>query len=151
MENQYEGMCTEWGQDGRFIRRQELSETRLCPGAHPLWYLRLSVVATWFGASSEGVYLHTKTDKRILNLVRLRVKTKVPETIVKHILFDDDAASTTHTEQQLQCLMDRFSQAYNDFGFTISLKTTNLMGQNVDSPTVITIDNYELDIFQQFT
>lgn len=79
------------------------------------------------------------------------MKTKVPETIVKHILFDDDAASTTHTEQQLQCLMDRFSQAYNDFGFTISLKTTNLMGQNVDSPTVITIDNYELDIFQQFT
>ena len=58
---------------------------------------------------------------------------------------------TTHTQQELQALMDRFSQACKDFGLTISLKKTNVMWQDTMELPAITIDNYELDVVEQFT
>ena len=67
------------------------------------------------------------------------------------MLFTDDAAVTSRTEQQLQCLMDRFSQACKDFGPTISWKKTNMLGQNVDTQPVIIVNSYELDVVHQFT
>ena len=47
--------------------------------------------------------------------------------------------------------MDRFSHACCDFGLTISLKKTNVLGQDVDTPPVITIDNYQLEVVHEFT
>lgn len=38
-----------------------------------------------------------------------------------------------------------------DFGLTISLKKTNVMGQDTPSPPAITINNYKLDSDHQFT
>ena len=51
----------------------------------------------------------------------------------------------------MQSLMDCFSQACKDFGLTISLKKTNVLGQDTEALPVITIDNYELDDVCQFT
>ena len=67
------------------------------------------------------------------------------------MLFADDAAVVSHTQHELQKLMDHFSQACKDFGLSISLKKTNVLGQNTEAPPVITIDNYELDVVHQFT
>ena len=103
------------------------------------------------GPQPKGVYLHTRSDGRLFNLARLRAKTKIREVLIKDLLFADDAAVTSHTEQDLKCLIDRLSQACKDFGLTISLKKTNVMGQEVDTPPVITIDNYNLDVVHQFT
>ena len=43
--------------------------------------------------------------------------------------------------------MDRFSQACKDFGLTITLQKTNVLGQDLDTSPLITIDSYELDVF----
>ena len=67
------------------------------------------------------------------------------------MLFADDAAVTTHTQQELQALMDRFSQACKDFGLTISLKKTKVLGQDTIELPAIPIDDYELDVVEQFT
>ena len=67
------------------------------------------------------------------------------------MLFADDAAVTTHTQQELQELMDSFSQACKDFGLTISLKKTNVLGQDTMELPAITIDDYDLDVVEQFT
>ena len=67
------------------------------------------------------------------------------------MLFADDAAVATHTQQELQSLMDRFSQACKDFELTISLKKMNVLGQSTETPPSITIDDYELDVVHQFT
>ena len=58
---------------------------------------------------------------------------------------------TTHTQQELQALVDRFSQACKDFGITISLKKTNVLWQDTMELSVITIDDYKPDVVQQFT
>ena len=63
----------------------------------------------------------------------------------------DDASVATHTQEELQSLMDCFSQACKDFRMTISLKKTNVMGHDPEAPAVITIADYELDAVCQFT
>ena len=104
-----------------------------------------------FGTSTEGVYVHTRSDGKLYNIARLRAKTKVHETTIRDMLFADDAAVTAHTEYDLQQLMNRFSHACRDFRLTISLKKTNVLGQDVDTPPVITINNYQLEVVHEFT
>jgi len=50
------------------------------------------------------------------------------------MLFANDAAVATHTDRELQTLMDHFSQACRDFVPTISLKKTNVLGQGIEIP-----------------
>ena len=75
--------------------------------------------------ATEGIYLRTRSDGRLFNLAHLRAKTKVCEVLIRDMLFADDAAVATHTQEELQSLVDCFSQACKDFGLTISLKKTN--------------------------
>ena len=80
--------------------------------------------------TTEGMYFRTRSDDRLFNLARLRPKTKVRKDLIRDMLFADDAAVATHTHEELQSLMDCFSQACRDFGLTISLKKTNVVGQD---------------------
>ena len=104
-----------------------------------------------FRTASEGICLRTRSDDRLFNLGHLRAKTKVREDLIRDMLFADDAAVTTHTQQELQALIDRFSQACKDFGLTISLKKTNVLGQDTNELPAITIDDHELDVVEHFT
>ena len=104
-----------------------------------------------FDTTTERIYLRTRSDGRLFNLARLRAKTKVREVLIRDMLFADDAAVVAHTQEELQSLMDCSSQACKDFGLTICLKKTNVLGQDTEIPPVITIDDYELDAVCQFT
>ena len=85
------------------------------------------------GPSTESVYLHTRTDGKLFNVARLRAKTKV-RVLIREMLFADDAALAIHTEEDLQQLMDRHYHACKEFGLTISIIKTNIMGQDVVMP-----------------
>ena len=104
-----------------------------------------------FDTTTEGIYLRTRSYGRLFNLACLRAKTKIREVLIRDMLFADDAAVATHPQEELQSLMVCFSQACKDFGLTISLKKTNVLGQDTESPSIITIDDYELDYVCQFT
>ena len=103
-----------------------------------------------FGPAAEGIYLRTRTDGKLFNLPRLRAKTKVQLRCLRDFLFADDAAVTAHSAEDVQQLMTRFSDACQDFGLTISLKKTQVMGQNTDSPPAISINDHELDVIHDF-
>lgn len=47
--------------------------------------------------------------------------------------------------------MDKFSQACKDFGITIRPTNTQVTGQDIGTPPVINIDEYKLDVVDQFT
>ena len=104
-----------------------------------------------FDSATEGIYQRIRSDSRLLNLARLKAKTKVHEALNRDMLFAEDAAIATQPQQELQLPMNRFSQACKDFGPIISLKKTNVMGQDMLSPPAITINNFELDSIHQFT
>ena len=103
-----------------------------------------------FGTAQEGIYLQTRSDGSLFNLAHLKARTKVHEVLIRDMLFADDATVVTHTQRELQLLMDHFSQACKDFGLIISLKKTNVLGQDIPAPPVITIDDYQLEVIHQF-
>ncbi|KAK7102272.1 hypothetical protein V1264_020516 [Littorina saxatilis] len=101
-----------------------------------------------FRTSTDGIYLHTRSDGKLFSLSRLKEKTKNRKTLIRDMLFADDAALKTHKEERL---MNNFSGACQDFGLTISLKKTNIVGQDTECPPIITINNYKLDVVNEFT
>ena len=84
-----------------------------------------------FKHSTEGIHLHTRSDVNLFNLARLRAKTKVRTVLIRELLFADDAALTTHKEEELQQLISQFSHTCKEFGLTISIRKTEVMGQDV--------------------
>ncbi|GFS07430.1 hypothetical protein ElyMa_002989400 [Elysia marginata] len=64
-----------------------------------------------------------------------QAKTKIQQKSA--FLLADDAASTTHTEGELQLLMDRFIQECKAIQLKIIQKKTKPMVQDTDSPPII--------------
>ncbi|XP_077865244.1 uncharacterized protein LOC144351808 [Saccoglossus kowalevskii] len=67
------------------------------------------------------------------------------------MLFADNVALSSHTEVDLQRLMNRFSYACKVFGLTISIKKTEVLGQDVPSSPSISIDGEVIDVANHFT
>ncbi|XP_069170405.1 uncharacterized protein [Procambarus clarkii] len=98
-------------------------------------------------SSKEGI--RTRSDGKLFNLARLTAKTKVQLRCLRDFLSADDA-DTAHSSEDLQQLMTRFSETWQAFRFTISLKKTQVMGQGVDSPPNISISDYKREVVHDF-
>ena len=72
------------------------------------------------------------------------------EKYVRDLLFADDAAITTHTQEDLQRLLDRFSDACRYIGLTISLPKTQVMEQDIKEIPSLFIYNYKLEVIHEF-
>ena len=72
------------------------------------------------------------------------------KVLIREMLFADDAALTAHSEEALQRLMSSFARVCREFGLTISLKKTNILGQDVCSAPSVQIDDYTLAIVEEF-
>ena len=90
------------------------------------------------------------SDGNLFNLSRLRAKTKVKLKCMQDLLFANDAAVVAHSAEELQQFVNYFSKACQDFGLTISLKKTQVMGQGVNSSPSITISVQELEVVHDF-
>jgi hypothetical protein len=104
-----------------------------------------------FGSTTEGVLLSTRSDGNLFNLSRLKAKSKVHSKCLRDFLFADDAALVSNTESGLQLLVEKFNNACNEFGLTISLKKTQIMGINLNRPPVISIGDHTLEVVDEFT
>lgn len=87
-----------------------------------------------FGTSTDGIYMGTRLDGRLFNLVCLLVRTKVDKVIFRDMLFVNDATLHTHTQHELRTLMHQFSLTCNDLRLTISLTNTNILRQGTTIP-----------------
>ena len=72
------------------------------------------------------------------------------EKYVRDLLFADDAAIITHTQEDLQQLLDRFSEACRHFGLTIGLAEIQVMGQDIKEIPLLFIHNYKLEVVHEF-
>ena len=103
-----------------------------------------------FDGSEDGIYIRTRSDGNLFNLARLRAKTKLWRVLLREMLFADDAALAAHSEESLQRLNDQLAHACKEFGLTISLKKTNIMGQDVSSIPCISIGDHTLEVVEDF-
>ena len=123
-----------------------------CVLAPTLFGIFFSLLLSYaFDSSSDGIYVHARSDGKLFNLARLRAKTKVTEVYVREMLFADDAALTAHSGEALQRLVDRFAHAYREFGLTISLKKTNVIALDASQVPSVKINDYTLEVVEDFT
>ena len=100
---------------------------------------------------SEGVYIHTRADGKLFNIALPHAKTKVNSVLICEMLFSDDAALTSHTEDGLQQLVNRFSDTCKHFGLITNLKKTKILAQGSVHPPTISIDGQALEAVEQLT
>ena len=77
----------------------------------------------------KEVYIRYHLDGSLFDLHRLTAKTKSLQTLLQEVLFADDYVLVAHAEQDLQQMLDRFSEASKLFGLTISLGKTEVLHQ----------------------
>ncbi|KAI0221250.1 hypothetical protein LSAT2_027365 [Lamellibrachia satsuma] len=70
---------------------------------------------------------------------------------IREMLFPDDTALISHTEEGTQRLIDKLAQACVEWGRIISLKKTNVLGQEVSEAPAISTDDHTLEMVQEFT
>ena len=77
----------------------------------------------------DVIYIRFRTDGSLFNLRRLLVCTKTIEKLITELLFADGCDLFANTEEALQHIVNRFSDAAKNFGLTISLKKTEVLCQ----------------------
>ena len=60
---------------------------------------------------TSGIYIRFRTDGSVFNLRRLLAHTNTLEVMILELLFADDCALLTHSEEALQAIVDRFAEA----------------------------------------
>lgn len=103
-----------------------------------------------FKDTTEGVYIHTRTDGSLFNLARLKAKTLITKSLIRDLLFADDAAVMAHSPEELQTLLDGLSKACSDFGLTISIAKTKVLVQGVLEHPNIKINDTQLEVVSEF-
>ncbi|KAI0224567.1 hypothetical protein LSAT2_024422 [Lamellibrachia satsuma] len=101
--------------------------------------------------SEAGIYIRTRSDGKLFNVARLKAKSKIRKALIRELFLADDAALTSHLAESLQRLIDRFADACKKFGLTISIKRTNILGEDVRSTRSININEHTLEVVQDFT
>ena len=103
----------------------------------------------------DSIFIRFRTDGSIFNLRRLLAHTKTIEVLIVELLFADDCALLAHTQEALQYIVNHFAEAAKAFGFTISLKKTEVLHQpppgGVYSPPQINIEGTSLNSVEHFT
>ena len=97
----------------------------------------------------EYTYIQ-EVDGSLFNLARLKSKTLVRKVLVRELLFADDAALVSHTEEGLQCLLSKFADACKEFGLTISIKKTQVMGLNTTTTPTLQLEGQPLEAVNDF-
>jgi len=85
------------------------------------------IVLVVFKDCDVGVPIPYWTDGSIVNLRRLQARSKVCSSLIQDLLFTDDCALVAHNQIAAQQFFDRFAKATHRFGFTVSLKKTEVM------------------------
>ena len=103
----------------------------------------------------DGIYIRFRADDSLFSLRRLLARTKTIEELITELPFADDYALLAHTEETLQHIVNRFSDAAKNFGLTISLKGTEVLYQlppsETHSPPHISMDGTNLNAVDHFT
>ena len=106
-----------------------------CVMAPVLFALCFSVMLHFeFGNLDRGVRFEFRTSGGLFNHQSFKAKTLIRPTIIRDLLFANDAALVATSVQEAQELIDRFSLACKAFGLTINIKKTKVVHQPKPTP-----------------
>ncbi|BHF62397.1 hypothetical protein SprV_0200537900 [Sparganum proliferum] len=107
-----------------------------------------------------GIRIAYRTDGQLLNHRRMHIQSRVSTTTVHELLFADDCALNTTSEEEMQRSMDLFSAACANFGLVINTQKTVVMHQpppnsaatapNAPPPPQISVNGTQLQVVENF-
>ena len=104
-----------------------------------------------FKASPGDVLLYWRTDGHLhFDLAKLKAKTKTTTSLIRDLLFADDATVVAHSESTLQEMMDQLSQACKAFSLIISVQKTVILTQEGTPKPSIRLDSKTLESVTKF-
>ena len=95
------------------------------PTLFSIYFAMLLVYA--FQDCDKGIYIRFRTTGRVFNLRRFNTKTMNISSLIRELLYADDADFVSHSSEDMQEIMDLFSRACDAFGLTISIKKTKVL------------------------
>ncbi|BHF69943.1 hypothetical protein SprV_0301299000 [Sparganum proliferum] len=107
-----------------------------------------------------GIRIAYRADGHLLNQRRMHFQSRVYTTTVHELLFADDCALNTTSEEEMQRSMDLFSAACENFGLVINTQKTVVMHQlpppntatppNAPPPLQISVNGTQLLVVENF-
>ncbi|VDM06311.1 unnamed protein product [Schistocephalus solidus] len=93
-------------------------------------FMFLAMLMDAYRDEQPGIRIAYRTDGHLLNSRRMQAPTRVSTTTVHDLLFADECAVNTVTEEDIQRSMDLFAEGCADFGLTISTAKMVVMPQS---------------------
>nr|VZI20393.1 unnamed protein product [Spirometra erinaceieuropaei] len=104
-----------------------------------------------------GIRIAYRTDGHLLNQRRMHFQSRVSTATVHELLFADDCALNTTSEEEMQRNMDLFSAACENFGLVINTQKTVVMHQpppnsstSPNAPPEISVNGNQLQVVENF-
>ena len=84
----------------------------------------------------------TLSDGRFFNVFRLKAKKKVPQMCVRDLVYTDDTGFVSHSEVDLQTILDTLAAASASFGLPINVRKIEVLhrpapGTPYTAPTIL--------------
>ncbi|VDL93716.1 unnamed protein product [Schistocephalus solidus] len=97
---------------------------------HTLFSFMFSVMLTdAYHDELSGIRIAYRLDCRLLNQQRIHLRSRVSTTTIHELLFSNDCALNTATEEEMQRSMDHFAAAYYKFRIHINTDKMEVMHQ----------------------
>ena len=77
----------------------------------------------------DGIYIQSRHSADLFNVAPIRAKTKSIRIPMRELLFADDSALVAHSAEEMQKILDAFSDASIKFGLKINIKKTEVLYQ----------------------
>ena len=107
----------------------------LAPTLFALYFSMVFQLA--FKNSSEGVYIYYRITIKLFNIKRFTASTKTTMSVIPELLYADDCALLTHTEMEMQHLMDSFEAECTALELPVSLEKTVFMYKPTPGKTYV--------------
>nr|VZI45446.1 unnamed protein product [Spirometra erinaceieuropaei] len=104
----------------------------------------------------SGIRIAYRTDGHLLNHRRMNFQSRVSTTTVHELLFADDCALNTTSEEEMQRSVDLFSAAWENFGLVVNTQKTVVMHQpppnSATAPNApqINVNGTQLQVVENF-
>jgi len=72
-----------------------------------------------------GIYIQSRQSADLFNVAHFRAKTNTTLILMRELLFADDCALNAHSAEDIQNIVDAFSDASKKLGMKINIKKTN--------------------------
>ena len=107
-----------------------------------------------FRDMGDGICIQSRQSADLFSVAHFRAKTKTTRILMRELLFADDSALVAHSAEEMQKIVDAFSNASKKFGLKINIKKTEVLYQPNSTRTRdedIMADGNKLNSVMEFT